>query len=99
MNNGLNKTPLNAWHHENDAKMVDFGGWDMPVQYADGILLLGVDSSYQYGDAKDVFSAEQIERVFGVRGFTGRIGREKLFIPLGKFAKDSNQINRKRYSG
>ncbi len=33
----LRKTPLNAIHRELGAKMVPFGGWDMPVQYA-GIL-------------------------------------------------------------
>lgn len=32
------KTPLNQWHHEHGGKMVDFGGWDMPVQYETGIL-------------------------------------------------------------
>lgn len=34
----LKKTPLNQWHREHGAKMVDFGGWDMPVQYQAGIL-------------------------------------------------------------
>jgi aminomethyltransferase len=33
----LRVTPLNAVHREMGAKMVDFGGWDMPVQYS-GIL-------------------------------------------------------------
>ncbi|MFZ4683223.1 MAG: glycine cleavage system aminomethyltransferase GcvT [Terrimicrobiaceae bacterium] len=33
----LRKTPLNAVHRAAGAKMVDFGGWDMPVQYS-GIL-------------------------------------------------------------
>jgi len=33
----LKKTPLNAEHRALGAKMVDFGGWDMPVQYA-GIM-------------------------------------------------------------
>jgi iron complex transport system ATP-binding protein len=68
---------------------------NLGAQYADFTLLLGADSSYQYGYAADVFSAEQIQRVFGVRGFTGRINRENFFIPLGKFAKDSTQIGRK----
>jgi len=35
---GLKKTPLNAWHRAHGARMVDFGGWDMPVQYKPGIL-------------------------------------------------------------
>lgn len=38
MTNELKKTPLNGWHREHGAKMVDFGGWDMPVQYEDGIV-------------------------------------------------------------
>src|SRR5215467_8826037 len=30
----LRATPLNAVHRASGAKMVDFGGWDMPVQYS-----------------------------------------------------------------
>jgi aminomethyltransferase len=30
---GLRKTPLNAVHRTMGARMVDFGGWDMPVEY------------------------------------------------------------------
>jgi len=30
----LLKTPLNAVHRSMGAKMVDFGGWDMPVEYS-----------------------------------------------------------------
>jgi aminomethyltransferase len=29
----LKKTPLNSTHRTHRAKMVDFGGWDMPVEY------------------------------------------------------------------
>src|SRR5215475_14370706 len=34
----LKKTPLNAVHRELGGKMVDFGGWDMPVQYPAGVI-------------------------------------------------------------
>jgi len=34
----LKQTPLNAAHRALGAKMVDFGGWDMPLQYPSGIL-------------------------------------------------------------
>ncbi|MEP6944928.1 MAG: glycine cleavage system aminomethyltransferase GcvT [Acidobacteriota bacterium] len=34
----LKKTPLNAIHRELGGRMVDFGGWDMPVQYAAGVI-------------------------------------------------------------
>ncbi len=33
----LKQTPLNAMHRFHHGKMVDFGGWDLPVQY-EGIL-------------------------------------------------------------
>src|SRR2546429_3902392 len=29
----LRRTPLNALHRRLGAKMVNFGGWDMPVEY------------------------------------------------------------------
>ena len=30
------ETKLHGWHRANGARMVDFGGWDMPVQYGTG---------------------------------------------------------------
>jgi len=37
---------------------------------------------------RDVFAPETIEKVFRVTGFSGRIGAEKFFLPLGEFARD-----------
>ncbi len=34
----LLQTPLCAWHKEHGAKMAPFAGWDMPIQYAKGII-------------------------------------------------------------
>jgi glycine cleavage system T protein (aminomethyltransferase) len=34
----LKKTPLNARHRQLGGRMVDFGGWDMPVQYPAGTV-------------------------------------------------------------
>jgi len=34
----LKNTPLHAWHCAAGARMVDFSGWEMPIQYAGGIL-------------------------------------------------------------
>ncbi len=33
MNEPLATTPLHSWHIEQGARLVDFAGWDMPVQY------------------------------------------------------------------
>ncbi|MHC4259147.1 MAG: ABC transporter ATP-binding protein [Planctomycetota bacterium] len=67
---------------------------NLAAQYCEEILLLGIDNSYLIGKAKDVFRHEQIERVFGVKTFTGEVGEEKFFLPLGKLAKDSYTIYR-----
>ena len=32
------KTPLNAWHREHGARMIEFAGWEMPVSYGRGII-------------------------------------------------------------
>jgi glycine cleavage system T protein (aminomethyltransferase) len=34
----LKKTPLHSRHRASGAKMVSFGGWDMPVEYSGGIV-------------------------------------------------------------
>ena len=34
----LLRTSLHSWHTANGGKMVDFGGWEMPLQYEHGIL-------------------------------------------------------------
>ena len=34
----LRRTPLNSVHRELGGRMVDFGGWDMPVQYPAGVI-------------------------------------------------------------
>ncbi|MEP6923893.1 MAG: glycine cleavage system aminomethyltransferase GcvT [Pyrinomonadaceae bacterium] len=36
--NTLKQTPLNAAHRALGGKMIDFGGWDMPVQYTAGVI-------------------------------------------------------------
>lgn len=29
----MKKTPLNSWHHRHGAKMMEFGGYEMPIEY------------------------------------------------------------------
>jgi iron complex transport system ATP-binding protein len=61
---------------------------NLAAQYCDEVLLLGADTDYHKAAPRDVFSQEKIEKVFGITGFTGQVGREKFFLPLGKFARD-----------
>ncbi|HUW17919.1 MAG TPA: ABC transporter ATP-binding protein [Sedimentisphaerales bacterium] len=65
---------------------------NLAAQYCDETLLIGADYSYCIGRAEQVLSGEQIEKVFGVRTYVGRIDRENFFLPLGKFAKDADAI-------
>jgi iron complex transport system ATP-binding protein len=71
---------------------------NLAAQYCDVILLLASEENYRYGAPKEILSEEQIKDTFGVRVFSGKVKRESFFIPLGKFAKDSDTINRKKSS-
>jgi len=66
---------------------------NLATQYCDEILLLGSDSSYHFGKTKAVLLPEKIKEIFNVDVFAGKVGQENFFIPLGKYAKDSKQIN------
>ncbi|MCK4914486.1 MAG: ABC transporter ATP-binding protein [Planctomycetes bacterium] len=63
---------------------------NLAAQYCDKVLLVGADGSYQYGTTKEVFSWQQIKKTFGINVFTSNVGKENFFLPIGKFAKDSN---------
>lgn len=80
---------------------------NLAAQYCDHIMLLGgypagagapgrhqSEGNYCVGRTRDVFSPEQIEEVFGVKVFSGEVGRERFFLPLGRFAKDYRGISR-----
>src|SRR4030067_1823301 len=38
MQRELKRTPLHAWHRENDGQMVEYAGWEMPISYKRGII-------------------------------------------------------------
>src|ERR1700716_3704627 len=56
----LLQTPLNAAHRQLGARMVDFAGWDMPVQYPTGI---GAEHQ-AVGSACGLFDLSHMGRVF-----------------------------------
>jgi aminomethyltransferase len=58
----LRTTPLNSVHRQMGARMVDFGGWDMPVQYS-GIL----DEHHAVRNAVGLFDVSHMGEII-VRG-------------------------------
>ena len=58
----LKQTPLNQVHRQLGARMVDFGGWDMPVQYS-GVI----DEHLATRQAAGLFDVSHMGEV-GVRG-------------------------------
>lgn len=58
----LKQTPLNAVHRAMGAKMVDFGGWDMPVNYGSQI-----DEHHQVRNDCGMFDVSHM-RVVDIRG-------------------------------
>ena len=65
---------------------------NLAAQYSDNVLLLGRASRCMVGGTSEVFSAERITEIFGVKSFVGTVGMEKFFLPLGRFAKDIDVI-------
>lgn len=45
----LLETPLAPWHRAHGAKMAEFAGWNMPIQYPDGILAEHLHTREQAG--------------------------------------------------
>ena len=79
----LKQTPLNAAHRAMGAKMVDFGGWDMPVHYGSQI-----DEHHQVRNDCGMFDVSHMRVVDikgnGVRGFLRYLlanNVEKLALP------------------
>jgi iron complex transport system ATP-binding protein len=68
---------------------------NLATQYCDEILLLGTNSSYHFGKTKAVLKPEKIKEIFNIDIFAGKVGQESFFMPLGKYAKDRQQINNK----
>jgi len=73
---------------------------NLAAQYCDLALLLEpatttADGSqdrrphHRIGSTSEVFTAGGLANAFGVRVFSGSVGREDFFIPLGKMAKDA----------
>lgn len=67
---------------------------NLAAQYADIALLLDNDGGYSFGQPKDIFSTEAVEKTFDVKTFVANVGRERFFLPLGKLAKDRTPITK-----
>jgi len=78
---------------------------NLAAQYCDQALLLrpvsdmetpaqhrhngGGPCQYRIGPVRDILTAEHIEEAFGVNVFSGQVGHEHFFLPLGRMAKDA----------
>jgi iron complex transport system ATP-binding protein len=63
---------------------------NLASQYCDEILLMSDDGTGTKGPASLMLTSEKIEKTFMVQGFSGKVGTESFFMPLGKLAKDAN---------
>ena len=54
------KSPLNDWHLAMEAKLADFGGWDMPIEYPKGI------SGFSGGTLAEHFAVRERVGIFDV---------------------------------
>jgi ABC-type cobalamin/Fe3+-siderophores transport system ATPase subunit len=69
---------------------------NLAAQYCDQVLLLqppaapGAATLYRQGPPSQILTPSLIGQAFGVRGFSGPVGRQRFFLPLGDKAKDAH---------
>jgi len=76
---------------------------NLAAQYCDQVLLLapGANQSaagaghYQLGSTAEVLTPKRLVEAFGVSIFSAPVGTEKVFVPLGKMAKDAAKAGRR----
>ncbi len=61
---------------------------NLACQYCDCVLLLGSEGTYFQGQPDEVLTEKRIEHIFHVKGYQGRLSRQKFFLPLGQYSKD-----------
>ena len=88
-NTDLKSTPLNALHRELGARMVPFAGYDMPVQYPDGIMTEHLHAR----DKAGLFDVSHMGQVV-VRG-VGVAAALEAMVPV---ELESLPINRQTYA-
>jgi iron complex transport system ATP-binding protein len=64
---------------------------NLAAQYSDFALLIGLKGEYKFGFSKEIFTGSQIESLFEVKVFSGRVNDANFFLPIGNFAKDSEK--------
>ena len=66
----LKRTPLFAAHQKLGAKLIDFGGWEMPVQYTSI-----TDEHLAVRNAAGIFDISHMGEVTGQRRGRGRVSQ------------------------
>jgi len=99
-NAALKKTPLNARHRAHGARMVEFGGWDMPVEYsgiiaehmavrtAVGLFDVSHMGQIELAGADALAAVQWISCNDASRLATGQIQYSALTTPEGTFVDD-----------
>src|SRR5258706_8041957 len=96
----LKKTPLHARHRAHGARMVEFGGWDMPVEYSGivdehmavrtraGLFDVSHMGEIEIAGADALQAVQHITSNDAARLATGQIQYSALTTPQGTFVDD-----------
>jgi len=76
------KTPFNKYHHEQNAKLVDFFGWEMPLHFGSII-----DEHHQVRNSAGIFDVSHMGRI----KFSGRHARRFLERVLTRRVSDMTE--------
>jgi len=84
-------TPLYTWHQSNNGKLVDFSGWDMPVNYGSQI-----EEHHAVRQAAGMFDVSHMT-VIDVRGSDAKVYLQTLLA--NDVARIDGQVGKALYTG
>ena len=61
----LLQTPIHGWHKSKNAKLADFGGWEMPIEYGDYLNQAGEKGGViaEHNCVREIFSAFTADQI------------------------------------
>ena len=64
---------------------------NLASQYADTALFLGADNNFLFGPAKQILTADALQKVFDVKILQAASGDKSFFFPQGNWSKESEK--------
>ena len=90
------KSPLYDWHAKQGAKLADFGGWDMPIEYPAGVSGLSGGTLAEHAAVRErvgIFDVSHLGKISVIGAGAKNFVNEMVTNDLAKISAGSAQYN------